>query len=221
MSHDAHAAAAAAGHGLDDDRIADFLGVLERLLFVLGRTVASRQHRHARLLHRAPGTGLVAHQLDDVRIGTDESNVAGLADLGKIGAFRQESVARMNGIGAGDLRGADDGGNVQIAVRASGGPDADVLVGKAHVQRVLVGLRIDGNSLDAKLAAGDDHAQRDLAPIRNQDFLEHSSIVDSRSHERHRDTDMTLNLCASVSLWLMTVNIDATTGLIANNRSPY
>ena len=32
IAHDAHAAAAAAGHRLDDDRIADFLGDLERLL---------------------------------------------------------------------------------------------------------------------------------------------------------------------------------------------
>ena len=81
---DAHPAAAPAGHGLDDDRVADVSGGLERLLFVLGRTVAAGKHRHARLLHRASGPRLVAHQLDDVRVGADESNVAGLAHLGEV-----------------------------------------------------------------------------------------------------------------------------------------
>ncbi len=82
----------------------------------------------------------------------------------------------MNGIGARNLGGADDGGNVQIAVGASGGTDTDVLVRKTYVQRVLVCLRIDRHRPDAELAAGDDHPQRDFASIRNQDFLEHVSI---------------------------------------------
>src|SRR5579871_2192454 len=38
---DAHAAPAAAGRRLDDDRVADFLRDLERLLLVLERTVAA------------------------------------------------------------------------------------------------------------------------------------------------------------------------------------
>ena len=37
---------------------------------------------------------------------------------------------------------------------ADGRPDADVLVGEAHVQRVAVGLAVDGDGPDAELAAG-------------------------------------------------------------------
>jgi hypothetical protein len=43
----------------------------------------------------------------------------------------------MDRIGSGDLGGADDRGDVQVAAGALGGPDAHVLVGKPHVQRVL------------------------------------------------------------------------------------
>ena len=66
-------------------------------------------------------------------------------------------------------------GNVQIAVGAPRRTDADVFVGEADVQRILVGLRIDGDGLDAELAAGADDAQGDFAAISDEDFLEHES----------------------------------------------
>jgi hypothetical protein len=146
------------------------------LLVAVDRTVAAGQHGKARLLHRPAGAGLVAHQLDHVRIRPDETDVAGLADFGEIGALRQESVARVNRVGAGDLGGADDRRHVQVAVGAARRPDADVLVREADVQRVLVGLRIDSDGLDAELAARDDHAKGNLAAVRNQDLLEHQFV---------------------------------------------
>ena len=171
---DAHAAAAAAGDRLDDDRIADLLRDLGRALFALDRTVAAGQHRHAGLLHRPARLGLVAEQANHARVGADEADVARLADFGEVGALRQEAVAGMQRVGAGDLGGADDRRDVQVAVAAARRADADVLIGEAHVQRVLVGLRVDGHGLDAQLAAREDHAQRDLSTIGDQDFLEHA-----------------------------------------------
>ena len=106
-------------------------------------------------------------------IGTDEADVARLADFGEVGALGQEAVAGMDRVGAGDFGGADDRRHVQIAVGAARRADADVLVGKAHVQRVLVGFRIHRDGLDAELAAREDHAQRDLSAVGDQDFLEH------------------------------------------------
>src|SRR5216683_4597614 len=80
----------------------------------------------------------------------------------------------MDRVGSRDLGSHDDGRNVEVAVRASRRADAHVLVGKADVQRILVGFRIDRDGFDAKLAAREDDAHRDLAAIRNQNFLEHS-----------------------------------------------
>ncbi len=170
---DPHPASAAAGHGLDDDRIAQLPGDLDGLVLPAHRPVTAGQNRNTGLLHGPAGPRLVPHQPDHVRIRTDELDVAGLADLRQVGALRQEAVAGVDGVGTGDLGGADDGRNVQIAVEASGRADADVLVGEPDVQRVLVGLGVDGHGLDAQLAARADHAQGDLSAVGDQHFVEH------------------------------------------------
>ena len=41
-------------------------------------------------------------------------------------------------------------------------------VGQLDVQGVLVGRGVDGDGLDAKLAAGADHADGDLAAVRHE-----------------------------------------------------
>jgi hypothetical protein len=76
-----------------------------------------------------------------------------------------------------DLGRADDRWHVQVTVGASRRSDTDVLVGEADVQRVLVGLGVHGHGLDAELAARVDHAQGDLAAVRNQDLLEHAATL--------------------------------------------
>ena len=172
---DAHSSSAAAGNRLDDDGVADVPGDLRRLFFTVDRAIAAWQHRQACLLHGSPGAGLVAHQLDDIRIGSDESNVARLADLSQVGALGEKAVARMNRVGARDFGSADDGRHVQVAVGTPRRPDAHVFVREADMQRVLVGLGVDRHGLDAELAARDDHAQRDLPTIRDQNFLEHQA----------------------------------------------
>ena len=172
-AHDAHAAAAAARCRFDDDRKAACIGELQRRFFALDRTVGARQQRQAGFLHRAPRARLVAHQANDFGIGADEPDVAGLADFREIGRFREKSVTGMDRVGAGDLRGADDRRHVQVALGAARRSDAHVFVGKPHVQRVLVRLRIHRDGFDAQLAARDDDAHRDLAAVRDQDFFKH------------------------------------------------
>ena len=70
-------------------------------------------------------------------------------------------------------------GILRYESRAGARTDADVVVGEAHVQRLAVGLGVDGDGLDAELAAGANDAQRDLAAIGDQDFLEHVTACDA------------------------------------------
>ena len=72
--------------------------------------------------------------------GPMKRDVARLADFGEIGALGQESVSGMNGVGACNLGGADDGRDVEVAVGAARRADAHVFIGKADVERVLVRL---------------------------------------------------------------------------------
>ena len=80
----------------------------------------------------------------------------------------------MNRVDVGDFGGGDDGGNVEIAVGGARRADADGLVGKADVERVAVGLAVDGDGADAEFPAGVQNAQRDFAAIGNQDLTEHA-----------------------------------------------
>ena len=121
-AHDAHAASAAAGRGLHDHRIADVLARPSVPAPRIDRAVTARQNRHARLLHRSARARLVAHQPDDLRDRSDEADVARFTDFRQVGALREESVARVNRVSAGDLRRADDGGNVQVALALRAGP---------------------------------------------------------------------------------------------------
>ena len=170
---DSHAAPAAAGHRLDDHGIADGLRDLEGLLFALDRAVAAGQHGHARLLHGTAGLRLVAEQPNHAGVRSDEADVACLAHLREVGALREKAVAGMQRVGAGDFRGADDRRHVQVAVAAARRANADVFIREADVQGVFVGLGIHGDGLDAQFATRENHAQRDLSTIGDEDFFEH------------------------------------------------
>ena len=179
--HHPHPTSAAAGRRLDDDGIADVLGDLERLLLAFDGPIAPRQDRDAGFLHDAACPRLVPHEADDLRIGTDELDVAGFAYLGEVGALGKKAVPGVDRVGAGDLGSADDRRDVQIAVGAPRRTDADVLIGKPHVERVLVGLGVDCDGLDAELATGINDAHRDLAAVRDEDLLEHHRVRIAKS----------------------------------------
>ena len=65
-------------------------------------------------------------------------------------------------------------GMLRYESRAGARADADIVVGKAHVQRLAVGLGVHRHRLDVELAARADDAQRDLAAVGDQNFLEHA-----------------------------------------------
>ena len=96
-----------------------------------------------------------------------------LEDLGEARVLRQEAVAGMDRVGAGDLAGGEQARNVEIALRRRRRADADALVGEAHVHGVGVGGRMHGDGRDAELLAGALDAQRDLAAVGDQDLVEH------------------------------------------------
>ena len=173
VADDAHAASAAARRGLHDHRKADLPRPLHRLAVGSDDSIRARQNRHARLLHRGARFFFFAHQPHHFRPRPDELDAAGLAHFGEVGVLRQQSVAGMDRIHVGDLRRADDRRNVQIAQRQLRRPDADGLVGKAHGQRIAVGLAVNGDRADAQFLARANDAQCNLSAIRNQDLLKH------------------------------------------------
>src|SRR5581483_11806226 len=149
----------------------------------IGRDAAfgARHHRNAELLRRALGLDLVAHDADMLGLRADEMNVVLAQDLGKARILRKESVARMHRVGAGDLAGGEDRGNVEIAFLRRRRADAHALVGEAHMHRVSIGGGMHGDGRDAELLAGAQHPHGDLAAIGDQDLVEHHSMIISGS----------------------------------------
>src|SRR5579864_5388398 len=84
----------------------------------------------------------------------------------------------MDRIDAGDLRRADDVRYVEVRARRLRRPDAIRFVRHADVKRIAVGLGEDRDRLHAELFARADDAQRDLAAVGDQYFVEHVVSLD-------------------------------------------
>ena len=169
----AHAAAAAAGRRLDEDRVAHLVGQLQGLGVGVDQPFAAGHDGHAGFLGEFAGFVFVAQEPHRLLWRADELDVAGPADLGEVRVFRKKAVTGMNRLDVGDLGGADDPWDLEIALGRRGGADADGLVGEVEVRSAAVGLAVDGHDLDAEIPAGADHPQGDFATVRNQDALKH------------------------------------------------
>ena len=132
-------------------------------------------HGNAERLGGALGLDLVAHLPDVLGLGADEVDAVLGQDFGKARVLREEAVARMHGVGAGDLAGREQRRNVEVAVLRRRRADADALVGEAHMHGVGVGGRVHGDRRDAELLAGAQHPERDLAAVGDEDFVEHGA----------------------------------------------
>ena len=98
-------------------------------------------------------------------------------DIGEARILRQEAVTRVDRVGAGDLAGGEELRDVEVGVARGRRPDADALVGEAHVHGVGVGGGMDRDRCDAKLLASPFDAKRDLSPVRDQDLVEHRAPI--------------------------------------------
>ena len=105
----------------------------------------------------------------------DEGDAVAFQDLGETGVFRQEAVAGMDRVGAGDLAGRQQLRNVEVALARRRRADADALVGQLDVHGVGVGGGVDRNGCDVQLLAGAQHPERDLAAIGDQDLVKHGA----------------------------------------------
>ena len=172
--HDTHASASAPTRCLYDDRITDLSRDLERFLRAIGqRTIRAGDARHSGFLHDLLCVYFVAHQPDGLRLRTDENEATLVHAFGKVRVFGEKSVAGMNCLGVGHLRGTDDGRYVEIARTGCRRSDAHRFVGELHVLGLAVGLGMNYHGLDAHVTARALDAQGDLSAIGNQNFLEH------------------------------------------------
>ena len=125
----------------------------------------------AGLLGELAGRNLVAQQRDGRRRRADPDQAGVDHGLGEGGVFRKKAVAGVNGIRAAGAGGGEDFFDVQIGVGRALAVQRGGLVGQAGVQRVDIGVSVEGDALHAVVGAGADDANGDFAAIGNQDFF--------------------------------------------------
>src|SRR5581483_8271837 len=176
--NDAHSATATAAGCFDDDGITDLVRELNPFLFGLNRAFAARKNRDASLFHRIPGRNFFAHQPDHLRAWSDEFDVAGLANLSEVSRLSQKPVAGMNRIDVENFRRADDGRNVQVALRRRRRANAGRLIGKPDMKRIAIDIAVHGDRANAHLFASPDDPAGNFSAISDQDFAKvtHDSV---------------------------------------------
>src|SRR5262249_11630673 len=151
------------------------------------------QHGDAGLGHRGARADLVAHEAHGVGRRADPGQLALGTDLRELGVLGQEAVAGVDRVGAGDLGGADDRWDVEVALARRRRADAHRLIGELDVERARVGGRVDRDRLEPHLAQRADHAECDLAAVGYQDLLEHRRLASSPRRSRARYAGAILN----------------------------
>src|SRR3546814_7651082 len=83
------------------------------------RARRARNDGEAELDRGALRLDLVAHRADMFGLGSDEDHVMRFDDLGETFVFGQEAIARMDRVGAGDLRSEEHTSELQSLMRIS------------------------------------------------------------------------------------------------------
>ena len=181
----AHAAAAAAGDRLDEDRKADLLGAGDQLVEV-GRRRGRSQRRDPGGPGRLQGPDLVAGQLQHVGRRADEGDPGVDAGPRQVRVLAQEPVAGVDGVRPGLAGRADDLGDVEVRPdRVPALADQVGLVGLDAVDRVAVLVGVDGDRLRAELVRGAEGPDGDLTPVGDEHLGEHAGIYPSDRRAPH------------------------------------
>ena len=142
---DVHALAAAAGGGLDQERVPDAGRCLDELRVSHPGFGDARDHRDAVAGDVVFGADLVAHDVEGFDAGADERDAGLFQGAGEVDVLAQEAVAGVHGLSTRVAAGLDDGLDLQVALGGGRRADPDGDVGLPHVPGAGVGVGIHGD----------------------------------------------------------------------------
>jgi len=171
-AHQLHADAAAAGGALEHHGVADARRLVRGLLCVAQQS-AARKQRNSIALRQFARRMLEAEVPHLRRRRPDEYETRRRAAFGEARVLAQEAVPWMDGLCARRKRRGQQLVLLQIVLGGRAAAERHRFVGLRHVQRMPVGVRMDGNGSDLQALQGSDDAAGDLAAIRHQNLSEH------------------------------------------------
>ena len=176
----ANAATATAGARLDEHGAANALG-LGRCLLGAFEQIAARHDGHARRGSRSTCGVLVAHAVDHLGRRTNKRQAILVAVAHEARLLGEKAIAGMNCLSSRLYGTGEHSIVVEVALGKTRTADAIRLVGKLHVQRVRIGRGINGDGLDAHIAARADNTDRDFAAVGDEHFVEHEAFLNFRA----------------------------------------
>ena len=155
-----------------EQRITDRLPEPDQLLDRADRIGRAGDDRHAGRLHRLRAA--VFEPISSIASGGGpiHTRPASSTARAKRRVLREEAVARMHRLGARPGRGVDDPLNCEIALRRRRRADQERLVGIPGVQRPRSASEYTATEPMPSSRSVRKIADRDLAPIRDQDLAE-------------------------------------------------
>ncbi|MCY1427057.1 hypothetical protein D9M71_428870 [compost metagenome] len=171
----ANTTAATTGGGLEHHRVTDAVAFAQGFMNIGNVAFGAWGYRHTGGDHGAARFGLVAHAANDIGGRADELDPALGADLCQFSVFRQETIARVQGITAGFHSQVHQLARVQVTGQRLG-TNAVGFVGALDVQGVPVGVGIDRYRANAHLGAGTHDPNCDFTSVGDQDFFYHWSL---------------------------------------------
>ncbi|MNZ95227.1 hypothetical protein D3C78_1143630 [compost metagenome] len=169
------AATTAAMRCLDGDGQAVFFGKGCDFGGGRDRAVAAGDQRCADAGGDAPRLDLVAQCFDNLRVRADPDQAGIKHGLREFSTLGQEAVAGMHGIRAGTFGNRDQLGDIEIGLGRAHAFQRIGFIRQPDEKRILIGIGINGDRLQAIIATCADDAHRDLAAIGNQHFFHRSS----------------------------------------------
>ena len=176
----ANAATAATCTRLNKHGAANALGLGRRLLGAFEQ-IAARYDGHARRGSRSTCGVLVAHAVDHLGRRTDKRQAILVAVAHEARLLGKKAIAGMNCLSSRLYGTGEHGIVVEVALGKTRAADAIRLVGKLHVQRVRIGRGINGDGLDAHIAARADNTDRDFSAVGDEHFVEHEAFLNFRA----------------------------------------
>jgi hypothetical protein len=92
----------------------------------------------------------------------------------------------VDGIRICDLGCGDDSISAQVAIGTTRATNANGLVGKLYVQRLDIGLGVNGKSLDTQLATCANNTQCDFTAVGDEDLLNHKMKKPLMHNDQHQ-----------------------------------
>src|SRR6202042_3149833 len=114
------------------------------------------------------GRDLVAKLTDGLGRRPDPGDPGPGHRLGELRAFGKEPIARVNGVGTGPRRYLEQLRDIEIRLSRRHPAEGIRLAREADVRGVAVGISVDRDALQARVAARTGHPDGDLAAVRDQ-----------------------------------------------------